>query len=274
MGPRPNPDEREALTARRARTAPREELLPYVHSGSEDVLLALLENPHLDEKHLILLLERKDLPGHLLGEVGKKKAWLESYPVKLRLARHPRTPRVLSLRLVKQLYLFDLANLSLLPQVPAEIRRLAEEMVLSRLLQLPLGQKYTLARRGSGRVAAALLAEGASGVVPLALDNAFLTESQVLKLLAQPDLPEQVVAALASHPKWSCLYNVRMALVRHPLTPLARVLSFLPDLTLRDLAELVHARTLSPTLREYIRGEVEIRSRRRPRPPADSKAAS
>jgi hypothetical protein len=75
-----------------------------------------------------------------------------------------------------------------------------------------------------------------------------------------------VVAALASHSKWSYLYNVRMALVRHPLTPLARVLLFIPDLTMRDLAELQHASTLSDSLREYIRNEVEIRARRRPRP--------
>ena len=266
MVPRPNRDDREALTAERARSASRDELLTYVYNGSEEVLFALLENPLLDEKNLLLLLERKDLPGKLLDSIAKQKVWMESYPVRLRLVRHPHTPRILSLRLIKQLYLFDLVNLSLLPQVPAELKRIAEEIIVSRLAQLPLGQKLTLARRGSGRVAAALLAEGVTQIIPLVLDNAFLTESHVLKVLSREGVAPGVVGALASHAKWSYLYNVRMALVRHPLTPLARVLSFIPDLTLRDLAELQHASTLTPSLREYIRNEVEIRARRRPRP--------
>lgn len=268
MAQRLSHDDRQELTARRARTAPRDELLPYVHSGSEEVLFALLENPQLDEKHLVLLLERKDLPAKLLDQVSKQRIWMESYPVRLRLVRHPRTPRIVTLRLVKQLYLFDLVNISLLPSVPAEIKHIAEEMIVARLPQLPLGHKFTLARRGPGRVVAALLADGNVQIVPLALDNAFLTESHVLKVLACEGLPPGVVGAVAAHGKWSYLYNVRMALVRHPLTPLARVLSFLPDLTLRDLAELSFAGALSDNLREYIRSEVEVRARRRPRPPA------
>jgi hypothetical protein len=153
-------------------------------------------------------------------------------------------------------------NLTLLPSTPAEIRRIAEEVILNRLPQLALGQRLTLARRGSARVAAGLLAEGHERVVPLALDNAFLTESQVLKVLAREELPEIVAASIARHRKWSCLYNVRMALVRNPLTPLARVLAFLPDITLRDLDELSGARSLPASLKQYIRAEVALRRSR------------
>ena len=258
MAPKPSSEE-----AARARTASREELKVLVHHPSEEVLAAVAENPMLDESHLILLLERKDLPGYIVDHISRQKPWMESYPVRLRVARHPRAPRLVALRLVKQLYLFDLVNVSLLPSVPAELKRIAEELILARLPQLPLGQKFALARRGSGRVAAALLAEGLGQVIPLALENAFLTEAQVLKTLAREDLPPAVVAALAQHRKWSYLYNVRMALVRHPLTPLARVLSFLPDLTLGDLRVLSGAKSLAPSLREYIAHEIDSRARRR-----------
>jgi hypothetical protein len=161
--------------AHRARNASREELSTLIHTANEDLLAAVLENPLLDESHLAILLERKELPGVLISQIAKERKWMESYPVRLRIVRHPHAPRLLGLRLVKQLYLFDLVNISLLPSVPAELKRIAEELILGRLKQLPLGQKFTLARRGSGRVAAALLAEGLSQVVPLALDNAFLT---------------------------------------------------------------------------------------------------
>jgi len=258
--------ERASSRAERASSASREELRVLLHDKNEEVLSALLDNPAFDEALLCLLLERKDLSSDLLSEVARRREWMRSYRVKLRVAGHPRASRLVVLPLIRQLYVFDLVNLTLQPATPAEVRRIAEEVIMNRLPQLALGQRLTLARRGSARVAAALLADGNERVVPLALDNAFLTESQVLKILSREDLPEIVPASLARHRKWSCLYNVRMALVRHPLTPLARVLLFIPDLTMRDLAELQHASTLSDSLREYIRSEVEIRARRRPRP--------
>lgn len=243
-------------------TAGRDELRVLLHDKREEVLSALLEDPAFDEALLCLLLERKDLPSDLLSEVARRREWMRSYRVKVRVAGHPRAPRLVVLPLIRQLYVFDLVNLTLQPATPAEVRRIAEDVIMNRLPQLALGQRLTLARRGSARVAAALLAEGNERVVPLALDNAFLTESQVLKILSREDLPEIVPASLARHRKWSYLYNVRMALVRHPLTPLARVLAFLPDLTLRDLDELSGARSLPASLKQYIRAEVALRPKR------------
>jgi len=251
------PEER----AERARVAPRQELRGLLHERNPDVLLSLLENPELEEDLLLLLLQRNDLPVELLDTVARRRDWMRGYRVKLRVAGHPHTPRLLAVPLIRQLYLFDLVNLSLIPSTPAEIRRIAEDSIIAKLAQLPLGQKLALARRGSARIAAALLMEGVSRVIAPALDNSLLTESQVLKVLAREDLAEKLPAMIASHPKWSCLYNVRMALVRHPLTPLSRVLSFIPDLTINDLDALIDARSLSAPLRDYIRGEVAVRTR-------------
>lgn len=248
-----NPD------AARARCATREEVPPLLSHSSEEVLTTLLENPRLDEAHLCLLLERKELPGTLLEVIARRKQWLRSYRVKRRVAFHPHTPRLLAMRLARELYLMDLAQLSLLPSVPAELRRLAEELILARMPQLPLGQKLALARRGSARIAGELLAKGHEQVVPLAVDNAFLAEAQVLKVLARETLPAAVAAAIARHRKWSRLYNVRMALVRHPMAPLVCALSFLPDFALRDLHELCDQAALSDSLRRYIRHEIARR---------------
>ena len=251
--------------ADRARAATGDELRGLLHDANKEVLFALLENPAIDEPHLQLLLHRKDLPADILAEVSRQKSWMRSYQIKLRVARHPHTSRLVALPLLKQLYLFDLVNVSLTPGVPGEMRRVADDLVISRLPQIPAGQKFTLARRGSARIAAAILQEGHKGAIPLCLDNSFLTEAQVLKVLSNTHLPEEVVEAVARHGKWSFLYSVRMALVRHPLTPLARVLAFLPDLTLRDLKDLQFASTLSDPMRQYIRGEINSRSLRKRR---------
>ena len=183
-------------------------------------------------------LERLDLSANVLTAIAEKGKWTASEGVRLRLARHPRTPRRFAMALLRQLYLFDLVRVSLLPSTPAEIRRLAEELMVTRVPQLPIGQKLTLARRGPARVVGALLAEGQPQAIKLALANAFLTESQVLKVLAKPGVPERVVAAIAQHPRWAVQYNVRVALVRNQHTPIPVVLAFLPNLTLRDLKDL------------------------------------
>ncbi len=242
-----------------ARTAGPEEIPTLLHDARPDVLLALLENPAFDETHLCLLLERKELSGELLEEVARRKAFLKSYRVKRALAFHPHAPRLVAMRLLRELYLLDLVQVSLLPSVHAELRRQAEEMLIARLPQIALGQKIMLARRGPGRVAGALLAEGQPPILQVVLDNPYLAEAHVLRVLARERLSPPVVTAVAHHRKWSQLYNVRMALVRHPAAPLATVLSFLPVLTASDLKELTATGTLSENLRGYIRREVEHR---------------
>src|ERR1700719_1024798 len=243
----------------RARTATGEELASLLHHHAPDVLLALLDNPAVGEAQLCLLLDRKDLPAEVLEEVARRKPLLKNYRVKRALAFHPRTPRLASLRLIRELYLMDLVQLTLLPGTPAELKRNAEEQLVARLPQLPLGQKITLARRGTARVAGALLAEGHTQVLAIALDNPGLTEAQVLKALSRETLPVGVVKAIAQHRKWSHTYNVRLALVRHPSSTLSTILAYLPELTVSDLRELASPGIVSESLRKYLLAEIQQR---------------
>jgi hypothetical protein len=250
----------------RTRSASSDELKILLHEQVEAILLGLLENPNLEEPHVIQLLERLDLPANVLGAVATKGKWTASEAVRLRLAQHPRTPKRVALAVVRQLFLFDLVRLSLLPSAPADIRRMAEEIILTRVPHLPVGQKLTLARRGPSRVAGAILAEGHPQATKIALGSAFLTEAQVLKVLAKPGVPERVVAAIAQHSKWSSQYSVRAALVRNPHTPVPCVLAFLPNLTLRDLKDMVGLPALAPHTKRYIQEEVERREGKVPEP--------
>jgi hypothetical protein len=247
----------------RALVAAGDELAALLHHTDAEVLLGLLDNPALEEMQLCMLLERKNLPGEILEEVARRKPLLKSYRVKKALAFHPRTPRLVTLRLLRDLYLMDVVQLTLLPGIPTELKRNAEDQLTSRLPQLPLGQKITLARRGPARLAGALLAEGHAQIVTIALDNAYLTEAQVLKVLSREKIPPGVVRAISQHRKWSISYNVRLALVRHPLSPLATVLAYLPELTVSDLRELASPGIVSESLRKYLQAEVQRRIRGR-----------
>jgi hypothetical protein len=244
-----------------ARAASADELNSLLYEADERILLALLDNPQFQQKHVELLIGRLDISSAVLAavaEAGKGK-WMAGESVRLRLAQHPHSPKSVALAAVRQLYLFNLVRLSLLPSVPPDIRRVAEEAILTRVPHLAVGEKLTLARRGPARVAGAILAEGHPQAIKLALGNGFLSESQVLRVLAKDGVSERVVVAIARHPKWSCLYNVRAALIRNEDTPAACVEAFLCDLTLRDLTDISKLNELSNGARKLIAGEIERR---------------
>jgi hypothetical protein len=254
------PDDGAAARLQRARSASGGDLELLIHEADAETLLVLLENPNMEESHVSRLLERLDLPASVLTAVAKEGKWTSSESIRLSLARHPRTPSRIAISMLRQLYLFDLVRLSLLPSAPADIRRAAEEFILTRVPHIPIGEKLTLARRGPPRVAAAVLAEGHPQAVKLALANSLLTESQVLKVLAKPEIPARVVMAIAQHAKWSLQYNVRVALVRHAHTPVPTLLQFLPDITLRDLKDALTLEAVTPRVRKYIQQELARRA--------------
>ena len=243
----------------RARLAVGEELKSFLYHPSPDVLYALLENPTLDDTLLGLLLSRKDLPAEIIENIATRKNFLQSYAVKRALVFHPSSPRLVVLRLLRDLYLMDLVQFSLSPVASTELKLHAEEYIIARLPQIPLGQRIALARRGPARVVGALIATGHAQVLQIALDNPRLSEAQVLKVLWRDSLPQVVVLALANHPKWSQQYNVRLALVRNSSTPLAIVLSYLPQLTVVDLRELAAPVIVPENLRKYLQAEVHRR---------------
>ena len=156
--PSKNNDTRDAPATQRALAATGEELAALLlHSDVDEILLALLKNPALAETDVSVLLARKNLPATVIEEICQRWDWLKTYALKKELACHPHTPRLVSLRLLRELYLMDLVQIALLPGVSGELKRNAEDQLTTRLPQLPLGQKITLARRGPARVAGVLL---------------------------------------------------------------------------------------------------------------------
>jgi hypothetical protein len=242
-----------------ARTAPEEQFTVLLHDAREEVLRGLLENPRFEEIHLCLLLGRKNLSSLLLESIAARTEWMDSYRVRRALAFHPNAPHTLGLHLVRELYLPDLVQLMLSAFGQPALRHLAEELVLARLPQLSPVQKQTLARRGSPHIMGALLADGSPEVLPAVLDSPLLNEGHVLKALSRIALPVRSVTAIADHARWSHISSVRLALVRNPQTPLARMLSFLPSISTADLRILTHSGSVPSRVQPHIHRELANR---------------
>jgi len=192
---------------------------------SEDVALALLRSP--------------DVTAEVLAQLAKNPIASTSRKVIIGLAAHQRTPRHVAVPLLRRMFTFDLMQMALAPAVAPDVKRAAEEQILTRLEALPTGQKITLARRASGRVAAGLLQDSDRRVISAALDNAKLTESLVVQGLMKPNPPETLFVLASEHSKWSQRLEVQIALLRSENTPLERAVDFARNFSPEFLCEVM-----------------------------------
>jgi hypothetical protein len=266
---------RNGLVARAeaAASASGPQIEPFFRETAKAVLIAFARNPNLKEHELLRLLERKDLPQEVLQEIAAHPEAARIYAVKVALVRHPRTPRLVSLPLLKFLYLSDLMRVCHTPGVPADVKLVAEQTLLKRMESIPKGEQITLARQCPSRVAARLFTNPDYELIRAALDNPYLSEADLLHELAREGFPAKSVEWIAQHEKWSCRYHLRLALVRNPSTPLPRVLAFLPDLAVNDLREICLDRRMPEQVRNYVLAHCYERLKKKPAahlPPKES----
>jgi len=240
-------------------------------------------DPDLTEDLALALLKRPDLPPDVLEKLAKNINAVRSRKVRIALASHAKSPRHVSVPLVRQLYAFDLVKIALSPSVPADVKVVADDTLISRLKALTLGERLTLARRASGRVAAALLldvknmdgkiktAESKGGkiknaqtmayetrVMHTALENPRLTETLVINSVLGPDGGADLVQAVAQHAKWSCRREIRAALLRTKYLSLARALEFSHEIPASLLRELLASSRLPEQIKhQLLREQVE-----------------
>lgn len=184
-------------------------------------------------------LKRRDITAEALALLARNTDITKSRKLMLALAMHPRTPRHISLPLLRRLFTFDLMQVTLTPAVAADIKRTAEDQILLRSESLGAGEKISLAKRASGRVAAALLQEADERVISPALDNAQLTEAMLVQALMKPRAPEILFALVSEHRKWSLRREVQIALLRSEKTPLARAQELAKKFSEEFLREII-----------------------------------
>jgi hypothetical protein len=198
----------------------------------------------------------RDLSSEVIEEISRNAAVMKWRKVRVALAAHPRAPRRIALRLIRELYTFDLMQFSLIPAVAADLKRVADELLLARLASVTLGERISLARRSSTMVAAALLLDKEPRVWQTALENPRLSEPAIVKALLRPAATPAFVKAVCHHAKWSLRPEIRCALLRNEYTPLARALEFARRLPPAQLRDLLHASRLPEQTKAYLRQDL------------------
>lgn len=235
-------------------------------------LLRTAADPALTEDLALALLKHVGLPPEFIEQLAKNVNALKSRKVKIALVGHPHTPRHVSVPLARQFYTFDLMKVALLPTVPADVKVAVDSVLISRLRTVTLGERLTLARRASGRVAAALLHDiaGKDGkvgdekvvnaktvaretrVMQVALENPRLTEALVINSVLSPAAGSALIHAVARHEKWSRRREIRAALLRTQHLSLARALELSHELSAPLLEELLSSSRLPAQIKDQL----------------------
>jgi hypothetical protein len=209
----------------------------------------------LSEDLALSQLINREITADTIEKIAQSAGIMKSRKVRMALASHPRTPRRIALRVIRELYTFELMQLALLPGTAGDLRRVADEFLLSRLSSITLGERISLARRSSGRIAGALLLDKETPVWQAALENPRLTESAIVKALQHSTASPAFVESVSRHVKWSVRPEIRMALLRNAHTPFARAIEFARRIPPAQLRDILHTSRLPERIKQYLNNQ-------------------
>ncbi|HKD82156.1 MAG TPA: hypothetical protein VKH81_20865 [Candidatus Angelobacter sp.] len=239
---------------------PDADLERLVHDAPAEILTAVAGDSRLTEDLALALLKRLELPREALEALGKNVHVAKQRKVRLALVTHPRTPRHISVSTIRHIYTFELMQVALLPSVPPDVKRAAEEVLIGRLSSIASGERLTLAKHGSGRVAAALLIDKEERIMQAALANPQMTEVWIVKALKTESGTELLAPAVSRHQKWSFRNDVKGALLGNRFTPAARLIQLAAELPVNLLKEVLRNGRLSPQAKNSLLTVIEKRT--------------
>lgn len=245
------------------RKEPEGPLEDLIHSQELSVLRGVASSARLTEDIALSLLNRRDLPQQVLDDLSRNGATMRNRKVMMGVVSHPRTPRHVTLPITRHLYTFELMQLALTPAVAPDIKLAVEEILISRLESISSGERMSLARRGSTRIAAALLTDPETRVIEAALDSPYLTEIFVVKTVMRDDCPHPLVHAVCNHRKWALRRDVQIALLRNQQTPLARAIAIAEALPVHVVREVLDHSRLQPNIKAYLTDQLQRRTQKR-----------
>ena len=174
------------------------------------------------------------------------------YSVRETLVAHRATPLTQALKFVHYLYWNDLLRLSTNVRIAPPVRKAIDQQLLNKAAQMTLGEKITTARICSREVAKALLFDPDAKVFAALLNNARLTEDDLVYAIATGRCTKEQLRLLGDDRKWSYRSSMRKALVLNPGTPRAVAASQLRHLTRFERRALLGNPKISVYLRRCL----------------------
>src|SRR5436305_2284972 len=141
---------------------------------------------HLFEDETLAVLENAHVTPQVCQQIARSARLTAFYSVRLRLAGHRQTPQAHAVKLIHYLYWFDLLRLSVDVKVPPTVRRSIDQLLLTNVNKLSLGEKISSARRCSAALIKVFLFDADVRVFESLLMNQRLREEELVSLASSP----------------------------------------------------------------------------------------
>ncbi len=138
----------------------------------------------------------------------------------------------------------------------AEQKRKAS--VTQKIASLTVAQRMGLAMKGSREERSLLIRDPNKLVSTAVLSSPKLTESEVEAIAKMANVSEEILRIVAGNRAWIKNYNVMLALVRNPKSPVALAMNLMSRLNDKDLRQLSTNRNVAEILRVTARKKVVI----------------
>ena len=131
---------------------------------------------------------------------------------------------------------------------PAEAAPPPPRSLYGRILTMSIAEKLKLALRGNKDARAILIRDSSKLIRRFVMQNPRLSDAEVIAIARNRSSDDELLRVIVERREWMRNYQVRLALVTNPKTPLAVALRQLPTLGERDLRMLAKSRNVPQTV--------------------------
>ena len=126
----------------------------------------------------------------------------------------------------------------LILESPEEPTAEKQENLSQMILKMSVPQKIRLAMLGNRQARKLLIRDRNKVIATAVLRSPKLTDSEIMHFAQERNTPEYIILAVCKNRTWLRTYQVKLALVTNPKTPLPKAIQFLDHLHDKDLQAL------------------------------------
>jgi hypothetical protein len=122
--------------------------------------------------------------------------------------------------------------------------KVLQKSLQARIVTMKVGEKLKLALKGHRDARAILLRDGTFIVKKFVMMNPRISEDEVTAIAKNRNVERELIDMIVRRKEWLANYQIRLALVTNPKTPVTIALKHLTTLMTRDLRQLAKSKNV------------------------------
>ncbi len=132
--------------------------------------------------------------------------------------------------------------------VEPEPEKPVNKSLYNQITQMTVGERVKLALKGNRDARMILIRDPNRLIQRFVLQNPRITDDEILMMARNRNLDADLLRVIGDHKYWPRNYQIKVALVTNPKTPLAVALHFVSALMERDIRFLAKSKNVSATI--------------------------